>query len=297
MKRFGRLLTAMVTPFDRDGKVDYEQAKKLALALLDSGSDGLVVTATTGESPTLFPEERIRLNAEIKAVVGDRAPVIANTSNNDTLDSIELTREVEKTGVDGFLMVVPYYNKPPQEGLYRHFKAIAEATSLPCMLYNVPARTVVNLSAETVIRLSKIDNIIAIKEASANLGQIARIIEETDDDFLVYSGNDSDLFPVLALGGYGVVSVASHIVGLQLKQMITAYIENRPQEAAAIHRKLLPLIDALFVVSNPIPVKFALNHLGFYVGSPRLPLIEADENARKVVLEALKNCKIDLPIP
>jgi 4-hydroxy-tetrahydrodipicolinate synthase len=193
-------------------------------------------------------------------------------------------------------MVVPYYNKPPQEGLYRHFKAIAEATSLPCMLYNVPARTVVNLSAETVIRLSKIDNIVAIKEASANLGQIARIIEETDDDFLVYSGNDSDLFPVLALGGYGVVSVASHIVGLQLKQMITAYIENRPQEAAAIHRKLLPLIDALFVVSNPIPVKFALNHLGFYVGSPRLPLIEADENARKVVLEVLKNCKIDLPV-
>ncbi len=297
MKHFGRLLTAMVTPFDEEGKVDYEQAKKLALALLDSGSDGLVVTATTGESPTLFPEERVRLNAEIKAAVGDRAVVIANTSNNDTLDSIELTREVEKTGVDGFLMVVPYYNKPPQEGLYQHFKAIAEATSLPCMLYNVPARTVVNLAADTVIRLSKIENIVAIKEASSNLGQIARIIEETDDDFLVYSGNDNDLFPVLALGGYGVVSVASHIVGKQLKQIIVAYMENRPQEAAALHRKLLPLMDALFVVSNPIPVKFALNHLGFYVGKPRLPLVEADEIAKAVVIDALRDCTVDFPLP
>lgn len=296
MKQFGRLLTAMVTPFDRHGKVDYEQAKKLALALLDSGSDGLVVTATTGESPTLFPEERIRLNAEVKAAVGDRAVVIANTSNNDTLDSIELTREVEKTGVDGFLMVVPYYNKPPQEGLYQHFKAIAEATSLPCMLYNVPSRTVVNLSAETVIRLSKVENIVAIKEASSNMGQIARIIEETDDDFLVYSGNDTDLFPVLSLGGYGVVGVASHIIGKQMKQMIIDYIENRPQEAAALHRKLLPFMDALFVISNPIPIKFALNHLGFYVGSPRLPLIEADENTRAVVIKALSNCTVDLPI-
>lgn len=297
MKHFGRLLTAMVTPFDEEGKVDYEQAKKLALALLDSGSDGLVVTATTGESPTLFPEERIRLNAEVKAVVGDRGVVIANTGNNDTLDSIELTREVEKTGVDGFLLVVPYYNKPPQEGLYQHFKAIAECTSLPCMLYNVPSRTVVNLSAETVIRLSKIENIFAIKEASSNMGQIARIIEGTNDDFLVYSGNDSDLFPILALGGYGVVGVATHIVGKQMKQMITDYIESRPQDAAALHRRLLPLMDSLFVNSNPIPVKFALNHLGFYVGKPRLPLIEADEVAKKAVIDALRNCTVDLPIP
>ena len=296
MKQFGRLLTAMVTPFDKEGNVDYEQAKKLALALLASGSDGLVVTATTGESPTLFPEERVRLNAEIKAVVGDRAAVIANTSNNDTLDSIELTREVEKTGVDGFLMVVPYYNKPPQEGLYQHFKAIAEATSLPCMLYNVPSRTVVNLSAETVIRLSKIDNIVAIKEASSNFGQIAKIIENAGDDFLVYSGNDNDLFHIMALGGYGVVSVASHIIGLQLKQMITDFIENRHEEAAGLHRKLLPLMDALFVTTNPIPVKYALNYLGFYVGVPRLPLIEADESTRKAVQEALRNCTIDLPV-
>ncbi|GAI39942.1 unnamed protein product, partial [marine sediment metagenome] len=218
MKQFGRLLTAMVTPIDTYGKVDYSQAKKLATALLNSGSDGVVVSGTTGECPTLSREEKLCLFGEVKSVVGDRGVVIAGTGSYNTADAVELTREAEKTGVDGCLLVVPYYNRPTQEGLFQHFKTIAQATSLPCILYNVPSRTVTNLTAETAVRLSQIDNIIGVKEASANLDQIAKIIQGAREDFLVYSGNDSDTLPILALGGYGVISVASHLVGLQIKQ-------------------------------------------------------------------------------
>lgn len=296
MKQFGRLLTAMVTPFDDSGKVDYSQAKKLARALLDSGSDGLVVSGTTGECPTLTREEKLRLFAEIKEAIGNRGAVIAGTGSYSTADSIELTREAEKTGVDGCLLVVPYYNRPTQDGLYEHFKAIAEATTLPCILYNVPGRTVTNLAAETCIKLSQIDNIIGVKEASGNLEQIARIIDGTGKEFLVYSGNDGDTFPVLCLGGYGVVSVVSHLVGLQFKRMIEDYVKGDVQKTAATHRNLLPLISALFVVANPMPVKYALNYLGFRVGKPRLPLTEPDEKSKTVIEQTLKKYKIDLPI-
>jgi 4-hydroxy-tetrahydrodipicolinate synthase len=203
----------MVTPFAADGSVDYEQAKRLALALLDSGSDGLVVVGTTGESPTLLRDEELRLFREIKQVVGERGSVIAGTGSNSTAEAIEATRAAEKTGVDACLLVVPYYNKPTQDNLYRHFKAIAESTGLPCILYNVPSRTVASLSADTVIRLSRIDNIVGVKEASGNLGEIAKIIENTPGDFIVWSGNDTDTLPIMALGGYGVISVASNIVG------------------------------------------------------------------------------------
>lgn len=295
MTEFGRLLTAMVTPFDAEGRVDYTQAKKLALALLDSGSDGILVSGTTGECPTLSREEKLRLFAEVKSAVGKRGTVIAGTGNYNTAESHELTKEAEKTGVDGCLLVVPYYNRPTQEGLFEHFKAIAQATSLPCILYNVPSRTVTNLNAETVIKLSHIDNIVGVKEASSNLDQIAKIIQGTPEGFLVYSGNDSDTLPILTLGGYGVVSVASHLVGRQIQQMIQNFINGKIKEASALHRQLLPLINALFVVSNPMPVKYALNYIGFPVGKPRLPLSEPDEKSIALIEATLKNYKIDLP--
>ncbi len=296
MKKLGRLLTAMVTPFDKEGAVDYEQAKRLALALLNSGSEGLVVVGTTGESPTTVRTEELRLFREIKTAAGGKGAVIAGTGSNSTGEAIEATREAEQIGVDACLLVVPYYNKPTQEGLYQHFKTIAQSTSLPCILYNVPSRTVVNLAAETTIRLSQIDNIIGVKEASGNLEQIYRIISDTKKGFLVWSGNDSDTLPILALGGYGVISVASHLVGNQISKMINSFISGKVDEAASIHRHLLPLINALFIVSNPIPVKYALNHIGFYVGKPRLPLTEPDEKTAAFIRDALKNYKIDLPV-
>lgn len=296
MKELGRLLTAMVTPFDDKGEVDYEQAKKLALALLASGSDGVVVVGTTGESPTTVRAEEYRLFREIKKTVGGRGTVIAGTGSNSTAEAIAATREAEKIGVDACLLVVPYYNKPTQEGLYQHFKAVAESTSLPCIMYNVPSRTVVNMTAETVIRLSKVKNIIGVKEASANFEQIAKIIQETGDDFLVWSGNDTDTFPIMALGGYGIISVASHLVGKQIKRMIDSFIQGKIAEAAAIHRHLLPLVNALFIVSNPIPVKYAVNQVGFRVGKPRLPLTEPDEKTAQIIRDTLKQYTIDLPV-
>lgn len=296
MKDFGRLITAMVTPFKEDGSVDFEQAKKLALALLDSGSDGLVIVGTTGESPTLLRDEEIRLFTEIKTVIGDRGSVIAGTGSNSTREAIETTKAAEKTGVDACLLVVPYYNKPTQDGLYRHFKAIAENTKLPCILYNVPSRTVASLSADTVIKLSKIENIIGIKEASGNFNEIGKIIENTDDDFIVWSGNDSDTLPMLALGGYGVISVASNIIGKQLHEMIDNFVSGKTTEAAKIHRHLIPLIDVLFKVANPIPIKYAMNQIGFRVGGTRPPLYDMDEATANLVRETLKKYKTDLPV-
>jgi len=286
----------MVTPFDEKGEVDYEQAKKLALALLDSGSDGVVPVATTGESPTLLREEEGRLLAELKSAVGERGSIIAYTGSNSTAEALEATEQAERIGVDACLLVVPYYNKPTQEGLYQHFKTVAQSTSLPCILYNVPSRTVVNLSVDTVIKLNQIDNIIGIKEASGNLEQISMIISNTRDDFLVWSGNDSDTLPILAVGGYGVISVISHLVGNQIREMIDNFVNGEVDKAASIHRHLLPLINALFIVSNPIPIKYALNYVGFNVGKPRLPLTEPDEKSAAFIRDTLKDYHIDLPI-
>lgn len=296
MKKLGRLLTAMVTPFNEEGTVDYEQAKKLALALIDSGSDGVVVVGTTGESPTLVRAEERRLFREVKSAVGQRGNVIAGTGSNSTTEALEATKEAERIGVDACLLVVPYYNRPTQEGLYQHFKTIAESTSLPCILYNVPSRTVTSLSADTVVKLSQIENIIGIKEASGNFEQISRIISHARENFLVWSGNDSDTLPILALGGYGVVSVASHLVGNQIREMINHFSNGRVAEAARMHNYLMLLFNVLFIVSNPIPVKYALNHVGFYVGKPRLPLTEPDEKSAAAIRDTLKNYKIDLPI-
>ncbi len=296
MKKPGRLLSAMVTPFNEKGEVDYEQAKRLALALLNSGSEGLIVSGTTGESPTLSREEKLRLFTEVKSAVGERGTVIAGTGNYNTAESLELTKEAEQTGVDACLLVVPYYNKPTQDGLYQHFKTIAQGTNLPCILYNVPSRTIINLSADIVIKLSHLDNIIGVKEAGGNLGQISQIISNTRDDFLVWSGNDSDTLPILVLGGYGVISVASHLVGNQIREMIDSFLGGRVDEAASIHRRLLPLINALFIVANPIPVKYAVNYVGFNIGRPRLPLTEPDEKTAAFIRDTLKNYQIDLPV-
>ena len=296
MAGLSRLVTAMVTPFDPEGNVDYEQAKRLAVALLDSGSDGLVVSGTTGESPTLSREEKLKLFAAVKEAVGGRGTVMAGTGNYSTKDSVELTKEAESVGVDAILLVVPCYSRPTQEGLFQHFKTIVTATSLPCILYNVPSRTAINLAPETAVRLSEIDNIVGIKEASANLEQIDKIIDGTNTGFLVYSGNDSDTLPILALGGCGVISVISHFVGLQVKEMMEKFLSGNSDEAATIHRRLLPLVNAMFVVSNPSPTKYALNRLGFQVGNPRLPLVEPDERSAAFIDATLANYKIDLPI-
>ena len=296
MKNPGRLLTAMVTPFDAEGEVDYEQAKNLARALLDSGSDGLIISGTTGESPTLSREEKLRLFTEVKSAIANRGTIIAGTGSYNTRESQELTKEAERIGVDACLLVVPYYNRPTQQGLFEHFEAIAQATTLPCILYNVPSRTVANLDSDTVIKLSQIDNIVGVKEASGNLRQVAEIVQGTRDGFLVYSGNDGDTLLILALGGYGVISVASHLVGIQIKEMIERFLSSRTQEAASIHRHLLPLINAMFINPNPMPVKYALNYLGFPAGKPRLPLVKPDEKSAEIIRATLKNYKIDLPL-
>jgi 4-hydroxy-tetrahydrodipicolinate synthase len=296
MKALGRLLTAMVTPFTEGGAVDYAQAKRLALALLASGSDGVVVSGTTGEAPTLFKEEKLRLFSEVKKAVGDRGSVIAGTGSYNTAESVELSREAERAGVDGLLLVVPYYNKPTQEGLYQHFHTIASSTRLPCIVYNVPSRTITNLAPETAVRLAQVENIVGVKEASGNLEQVARIIREAPKDFLVWSGNDGDTFHIMGLGGYGVISVASHLVGIKIKQMIERCVKGEMAAAAAIHMALLPLVNALFVVSNPCPVKYALNQVGFPVGKPRLPLLEPDPKSAEIIQKTLANIKLDLPV-
>jgi len=296
MADIGRLITAMVTPFDEQGNVDYDQAKSLAKALVASGSDGVIVSGTTGEAPTLSTEEKLRLYAEIKGALGDSGAVIAGTGNYNTAESIELSLEAQREGVDGLLLVVPYYNKPPQEGLYQHFKAIAGSVHLPCIVYNVTSRTSLNMTHETTIRLSHIDNIVGVKEAGSDMDQITRIIDGAKDGFRVWSGNDNETFQIMATGGYGVVSVLSHLVGSQIKQMMGYLLEGDVERAAAEHRRLLPLFKVMFIVSNPIPVKYALNQVGFNVGNPRLPLVPPDEKSAAQIDEVLANYEIDLPV-
>lgn len=294
MVNVGRLITAMVTPFNTDGDVDYSQARRLASSLINSGSDGLVVSGTTGESPALSTSEKLRLFTEIKSELGDTGSVIAGTGSYSTSESIELTREAETIGVDAVLLVVPYYNKPTQEGLYQHFKSIAESTSLPCILYNVPSRTITNLNWETTLRLSQIDNIIGIKEASGDFDQIARILSAAPDSFRIWSGNDSDTFGIMSMGGYGVISVASHLVGLQISEMMNLLLNNNLTDSAREHLRLTPIFKGLFVVSNPIPVKFCLNQYGFHVGKPRLPLTEPDDATAKQLQAMMDGYKVDL---
>jgi len=294
----GRLLTAMVTPFDDEGQVDYGQAKRLALALLDSGSDGVVVAGTTGEAPTLSHDEKLRLFREVKDAIDGRGAVIAGTGTYNTAESVELSREAERAGADALLLTTPYYSKPPQEGIYRHFETIARATSLPCILYNIPSRTGVNVTAETMLRLSRVPNILGVKESSGDLDQIARIIEGAREGFCVWSGDDQLTLPILAVGGYGIISVVSHLAGSQMREMIEAHLAGRVEEAARLQRRLLPLIAAIMspAAPNPIGVKHALNGVGFRVGGVRLPLVEADEAAGEQIMAAVLRGRVDLAV-
>ncbi len=296
MVEIGRLITAMITPFDEKGDVNYNEAKRLALALVDSGSDGLVITGTTGESPVLSTEEKLRLYSEIKQAVGDRAAVIAGATDNNTAKSIELSIEAEREGADAILLTVPAYNKPTQEGLYQHFKAIAASVHVPCILYNVTSRTSLNMANETTVRLSEIDNIIGIKEAGSDLDQISRIIRDTGDDFRVWSGNDNETLYIMGLGGYGVVSVASHLVGRQIKTMMGMILAGAFEKAATEHLRLLEIFKILFVVSNPIPVKYSVRKAGFDVGEPRLPLVPPDEATAAKIDAVVSRYNIDLPV-
>ncbi len=296
MPELGRLITAMVTPLAANGAVDYDNAKRLALALLDSGSAGLVVAGTTGESATLSHAEKLRLFEEVKGAVGDRGAVIGNTGTNNTAESVELTREAEGTGVNAVLAVTPYYNKPTQEGLERHYTAIAEATSLPLILYNVPGRTSVNMTAETTIRLSRVENIVGIKEAGGDLQQISRIIEGAAPGFRVWSGADEDTLAIVQAGGYGAVSVISHLVGRQVGAMIEDAEAGRDDEAAAVHERLRSLVRALFLVSNPIPLKHAMNQLGFPAGGVRLPLCGPGDSIGEQIMAEVRKHRIDLPV-
>jgi len=292
---FGRLITAMVTPFDAAGEVDYKQAQRLARALLDSGSDGVVVTGTTGEAPTLSHDEKLGLYRSVKEAVGNDGHVLAGTSTYNTRESVETSREAQRAGVDGLLLTVPYYNRPTQEGIYRHFEAIAAAVDIPCVMYNIPSRTGRNMEPETVLRAAAIPNVAGIKEASGSCDAVARIVEDAGPEFRVWSGDDSMTLPFLSVGGYGVICTCSNIIGRQMKSIIEAYLAGRNAEAAATHRRLLPLMSALMTVAaNPIPIKHAMNKVGFSVGGVRLPLWDLDEAASAKLMAEVSRHKIDL---
>lgn len=281
----GRLITAMVTPFDKDLNVDYDQAVRLAKKLEGERSSALVINGTTGESPTLTSEEVYRLLSEIKKNVS--IPVIAGVGTNNTKKTIDNINNIKDLNVDGLLVITPYYNKPNQESLYAHFKAVAESTDLPIIIYNVPGRTGVNISVKTVKKLAEIKNIAGIKEASGDMAQFTRMINETPEDFLVYSGDDILTLPCLSVGGKGIVSVASNVAGVKMGEMIDAFENSDMKKAAKINLELTNLFDGLFVTTSPIPVKHALNILGFNVGGYRLPLTEPTPEVSKVVKECL----------
>ncbi len=293
MVDFGRVLTAMITPFDTKGEVNYAVAEKLAAHLAENGTDTLVVCGTTGESPALTWDEEYELFQVVQQAVRGKAKIIAGTGSNSTAEAIAATRKAAKLGLDGSLQVVPYYNKPPQEGLYQHFRAISEAApDLPLMLYNVPGRTGQNLQPETVARLAELPNVVAVKEASGNLDQVSQIRRLTSTDFAIYSGDDSLTLPILSVGGIGVVSVASHLVGQPLQQMIRAFVEGRVSEASQLHLQLFPLFKALFATTNPIPIKTALQLQGWSVGCLRLPLTDAPAS----LVDTLKAVMADLSL-
>ena len=279
----------MVTPFTPTEAVDYARVEALTARLLNDGSDGLVVSGTTGESPTLTPSEKLELFRVVKSAAGD-APVIANTGDNETAFSVELSRQAEQIGVDAILLVVPYYNKPSQEGLHRHFKLIAESVEIPCLLYNVPGRTSKNVNADTIARLSEIPNIVGVKEASGDMIQVAKTRAATSDDFMIYSGNDADTLPMLPLGCCGLISVISHIAGTHMKQMMDAFWNGDMETARSIHLQLLPVVEALFppTNSNPAPIKTALRLQGFDCGGLRLPLVETDEKEDQAIQSAMQ---------
>ena len=299
MLTFGRLMTAVVTPFGKDVLVNYDAFGRLVDGLIGAGNDSLVITGTTGESPVLTEEERCTLYREALRVADGRARIIAGTGGYNTAESVHLSEEAAEIGVDGLLQVTPYYNKPPQDGLYEHFKTIAAATPLPTILYNVPSRTSLNMTARTVARLSEIDNIVGVKEASGDMDQIAEIVRTAQGEFHVYSGNDSDTFLVLALGGVGIISVAAHVVSGEIRDMIDAFVEGDIEGARRQHLRLLPIARALFPPGwpNPVSVKAALNLAGFDAGKPRLPLLELPASMQAELRTVLEQYRLDAFLP
>lgn len=293
MVNFGRVLTAMVTPFKEDGSVNYEVAEQLAVHLADNGTDALVVCGTTGESPTLSWDEEFQLFQVVQKAVAGKAKVIAGTGSNSTEEAVAATQKAAKLGLDGSLQVVPYYNKPPQSGLYQHFSRIAQSCpDFPLMLYNVPGRTGQNLQPETVARLAEIQNIVALKESSGNFEQASQLRRLTPPEFAIYSGDDYFTLAMLTVGCTGVVSVASHLVGTQLQQMIQAFEAGKTVIATEIHLKLFPLFKVLFCTANPIPLKAALKLQGWEVGSPRLPLCDLPTELKQELEAVLRDLSL-----
>ena len=274
--RFGRMIPAMVTPFDENRELDVDKVQALAARLVDGGSDSLIINGTTGESPTVFYPQKIELFRAVVEAVGDRVPVIANVGDNCTADTVDFAREVAELGVDGFMCVVPYYNKPPQEGIYQHFRTIANAVELPIILYNIPGRCVVNMEAETTLRLAReCANVVAVKEASGKLDQVKAIVEGAPEGFAVYSGDDAATFDIMRLGGAGVISTIGNVAPARMKEIVDLCAAGDWEAAAAANEALMPLMKGLFETSNPILVKEALKLLGFPVGGERLPLVDA----------------------
>lgn len=292
MKTFGAVLTAMVTPFKKDLSVDYAKAEKVAEHLVKNGSDGLVVCGTTGESPTLTHQEEFELFRAVKNVVGKKAKIIAGTGSNSTATTILATKEAEKTGVDAALVVVPYYNKPPQDALVHHYTLIAKSTSLPIIIYNIPGRTGTNMLPETMAKLSQVKNIAGVKESAGSAEQAAEIRRKTPPDFLIYSGDDGMTLPYLSVGGCGVISVASHLVGKEIGKMCRLYFEGRHDAALKVNLKLLPLFKALFVTTNPVLVKAAMKLIGLDCGGLRPPLLDANAKQITALKAVLKSCQL-----
>ncbi|MCA9830561.1 MAG: 4-hydroxy-tetrahydrodipicolinate synthase [Dehalococcoidia bacterium] len=295
MPELGRLLTAMVTPYDTAGAVDYKHARRLASHLVRAGNDGLVVTGTTGEAPLLSDDEKEGLWAEIKQEVG-AATVVAGAGTNDTHHSIALAKRAERAGADALLAVVPYYLKPPQEGIYQHFRAIAESTSLPVILYNVPGRVGTEASVETILRCAEIPNIVGNKDANGRLDLTARVMEAVPG-FKIWSGNDNDNFHIWTMGGWGAISVTSHIVAGQQKKMLQHLLAGQLNEAAAIHRTLVRLTDACFLNGSPSTIRYVLRQLGFQIGEPRLPVVEPGESIGTMVMAEVHRHRLDVSVP
>lgn len=287
--RFGRMIPAMVTPFDENLDLDLKQARALARRLVENGADALIINGTTGESPTVFYPQKMKLFEAVVSEIDGEVPVIANVGDNCTADTVDFARDVQKLGVDGFMLVVPYYNKPPQEGLYQHFKTIAGSIDLPCILYNIPGRCVINMTAETTLRLAnEVDNIVAIKEASGNLEQVAAILAGAPEGFEVYSGDDALTYDIMKLGGAGVISTIGNVAPDRMKEIVDLCAAGDFEAAAKANESLLPLMNELFITSNPIMVKEALNLLGFPVGGVRLPLVNATAEQSAELAEVMR---------
>ncbi|MBA4602103.1 4-hydroxy-tetrahydrodipicolinate synthase [Thermoactinomyces mirandus] len=281
MMGFGRLITALYTPFTKEREIDWPRLGETIERLIENGNDAIVVSGTTAESPTLTQEEKIELFRFALEKVNGRIKVIAGTGSNNTAQSIQLTKKADEIGADGVMIVAPYYNKPSQEGLYQHFKSIAEVTKLPVMLYNVPGRTSVNMSVETMTRLAQLENVAAIKEASGNLNQISSLIAALPENVAVYSGDDGLTLPVLSVGGAGVVSVASHLVSREIKEMIDAYFAGDIKKARELHIRLLPVFHGVFITTSPAPLKYAMYKKGWSEPYVRLPIVELTEEEKK----------------